>query len=161
MEYSGPQKDMALAGPPYEVNISGPQQEIVPAGLPYEVKWKRMVPRFEIIRVLHSKALSCWQAACLRFATCACWEMILGWDASLKFSFQACRCSMQTPKVELFLVALKQLRLLRQARHPATNRYMSPQLVQLRIWQYNWARGWKRGCKHGWKHNGKHGWKCN
>ena len=37
-EGSGPQKEVALAGLPYEVKISGPQKEVALAGLPYEVQ---------------------------------------------------------------------------------------------------------------------------
>ena len=33
---SGPQRDLALAGLPYEVKISGPQRDLALAGLPYE-----------------------------------------------------------------------------------------------------------------------------
>ena len=39
VKFSGPQRDIALAGLPYEVKSSGPQRDIALAGLPYEVKF--------------------------------------------------------------------------------------------------------------------------
>ena len=38
-EGSGPQRDVALAGLPYEVNFSGPQRDVGLAGLPYEINF--------------------------------------------------------------------------------------------------------------------------